>query len=170
MPQSIDILIEDDRWEALALLPLATRVLTPLFQDLGLSGQVFELCILGCDDAKITELNAEFRDKPKPTNVLSWPSFDLAPLVAGEKPALPPVDTYDKGLGDIAISFDTCALEATAAGKDLSDHVTHLILHGALHLLGYDHETDADAKRMESLETRLLAKLGIDDPYYLSDA
>ena len=68
-------------------------------------------------------------------------------------------------LGDIAISYDTCAAEARAAGKPMTAHVIHLVVHGLLHLLGYDHETDADAALMEGLEVKILGKLGLDDPY-----
>jgi probable rRNA maturation factor len=98
--------------------------------------------------------------------VLSWPAADLAADHDGGAPAAPSVDfsgSYE--LGDIAISYDTCAREAAAAGKALQDHVTHLIVHGLLHLLGYDHIRDLDATLMEGNETQILGKLGLDDPY-----
>lgn len=165
MPDNIDIIIEDERWEAVKLLPLAQAALTPLFAELELADCGAELCILACDDTRIAALNAEFRDKPKPTNVLSWPAFDLGPVTAGEKPARPPLTEFENNLGDIALSFDTCSAEAKNAGKPFKDHVSHLIIHGCLHLLGYDHETDEDASVMEGLETALLERLGLDDPY-----
>ncbi len=125
-----------------------------------------EISVLACDDAQITILNADFRGKPKATNVLSWPSEERAAMSPGGLPR--PIETGPDGLyelGDIAISYDTCASEAVAAGKPLEDHLTHLIIHATLHLLGYDHESEADARLMEGLEVKILGKLGLDDPY-----
>mgnify|MGYP006287624467 CR=1 FL=1 len=98
-----------------------------------------------------------------PTNVLSWPAADRAPARPGETPA--PPDPADGELGDIALSYETCAREAAEAGKTLEAHATHLIVHGILHLLGYDHETDADAALMERLEAEILGKMGVVAPY-----
>ena len=125
-----------------------------------------EVSLLGCDDARIAQLNTEFREKASPTNVLSWPAEDLAADSAGQTPILPEPDfSGEIALGDIAISYDTCAREAAEAGKNMDDHVTHLIVHGLLHLLGYDHIRDLDATLMEGVEVEILGKLGIDDPY-----
>ena len=91
----------------------------------------------------------------------------IAPIAAGEdgdKPNLP--EGPDPELGDIAIAFDTCARESEAAGKPMRDHVTHLLVHGVLHLLGYDHIRDKDAALMEGLEVEILGKLGLSNPYY----
>ena len=124
---------------------------------------------MACNDARIAELNAEFRCKPTPTNVLSWPAEDLSSEIPGAAPNRPTPDfTGEIALGDIAIAWDTCAREAKEQGKPMRDHVTHLIVHGVLHLLGYDHIRDEDATLMERLEVDILCKLGIDDPY--SDA
>lgn len=131
---------------------------------LSLPTDVFEVTVLGCDDARIASLNADFRGKPEPTNVLSWPSADRAPDGPGEKPAVPATDG-DKELGDIAIAFQTCAREACAQRKKARDHVTHLLVHGMLHLLGYDHIRDEDAALMEKTETKILGKMGISNPY-----
>lgn len=120
-----------------------------------------ELALLACDDGRIAVLNADFRDKPTPTNVLSWPSEDRAAETPGGAPLAP----EDPELGDIAIAFDTCEREAAQAGKPMADHVTHLVVHGMLHLLGYDHIDDADAALMEGLETEILGKMGLSDPY-----
>ncbi len=168
MPASIDVLIEDDRWTAVKLTPLCNRAFGAVFADQGISGKGFEVSVMACDDARIAELNAEFRDKPSPTNVLSWPAHELAPLNSGDAPASPPdvaSNPMDAELGDIAISYDTCLREAEAGQITFEDHLTHLLIHSCLHLLGFDHETDADAARMESLETKLLETLGIADPY-----
>ena len=117
-------------------------------------------------DARIAELNSEFREKPTPTNVLSWPAEDLAAEEPGQSPTPPEPDfTGEIPLGDIAIAYDTCAREADEAGKSMNDHVMHLIIHGTLHLLGYDHIRDTDATLMETVEVAILGKMGIDDPY-----
>lgn len=158
-----DTLIEDDRWQALDLAALAEKAARATLTHLGLDPNAHEIAILACDDARIAALNTDFRGKPAPTNVLSWPSRDRAPDTPGARPA--PPSGPDPELGDIAIAYDTCAAEAEAAGKALPDHVTHLIVHGVLHLLGYDHIRDQDATLMEATEVGILGKLGIGDPY-----
>ena len=164
LPHDIDILIEDDRWQAVDLATLALRVIPQVLDDQGLDD--VELSVLACDDTRIAALNAHFRDKSTPTNVLSWPEVDLSPDVAGTAPHAPTADPGGTiSLGDIAISYDTCAREAVAQNKSFVDHVTHLIIHGVLHLLGYDHIRDLDATRMETLEVKLLGSMGVSDPY-----
>ena len=158
---TVDCLIEDPRWEAAGLEALALIAADATLHHLDLQG--FEVSIMGCDDARIAKLNADFRGKPTPTNVLSWPSDERGADVDGDAPDTP--DPTDPELGDIAIAYDTCASEAAAAGKSLHDHATHLVIHGVLHLLGYDHERDADATLMEAIETRILGKMGLADPY-----
>ncbi|WP_054004481.1 rRNA maturation RNase YbeY [Cypionkella psychrotolerans] len=166
MEPLVDIVIEDARWEALGLDALAELAVRAAFAELGLPEVGFSLCLMGCDDARILELNGDFRGKPKPTNVLSWPSEERG-VDAGEVPDLPEPGEADdpESLGDIAISYDTCALEAAEAGKPMADHVSHLIVHGLLHLLGYDHIRAADGDLMEATEVRILARLGLSDPY-----
>ena len=161
MDQFVDIVIEDDRWVAFGLEPLAGHVLAAALADLGLSG--VSCVLMACDDARIAALNADFRGKPQPTNVLSWPSLQRAAAAEGAMPLVG--DPEDGELGDIAIAYDTCAAEARAAGKPMADHVSHLLVHGLLHLLGYDHLRDGDAALMEAVEVRILAQLGLDDPY-----
>lgn len=157
-----DIILEDDRWLGPDLNALADTAFAQVFRELSLDAS-FEVSLMGCDDARIAALNGDFRGKPSPTNVLSWPSEDRSPEAAGGVPDRP--DMSDPELGDIAISFDTCQREAAEQGKPFNAHITHLLVHGLLHLLGYDHETDQDAALMEAIETRVLAKLGIEDPY-----
>ena len=166
MEPLVDTVIEDPRWEALGLEALADRVLGVALADLGLPATGFTLCLMGCDDARILELNGDFRGKAKPTNVLSWPSEERG-ADAGSVPDLPEPGAADdpESLGDIAMSYDTCAAEALAAGKPMADHVTHLVVHGLLHLLGYDHIRAEDGDLMEALEVRILARLGLSDPY-----
>lgn len=163
----VETVIEDARWEAFGLHPLAERAAQAALAGLGLTGAGFQVSLMGCDDARIAVLNADFRGKPQPTNVLSWPSDERGAEFVGEAPELPAPGTADdpESLGDIAIAWETCAAEAEAQAKPMPDHVTHLIVHGVLHLLGYDHVEDEDATLMEALEVRILASLGVSDPY-----
>jgi probable rRNA maturation factor len=108
------------------------------------------LCL--ADDAALRALNLSWRGIDKPTNVLSFPA---APCPPGEATTL----------GDIALAYETLAREAEDLGVSLADHYRHLLVHGFLHLIGYDHETDAEAERMEALEAKILARLGVGDPY-----
>ena len=163
--QNMDIDIEDPRWGALDIEGLCQTAITATLIHLSLPLDA-EVSILACDDLRISALNADFRAKATPTNVLSWPSEERAAMRPGGQPAPPKPDQGDMiELGDIAISYDTCAAEALAAGKDITHHVTHLIIHGTLHLLGYDHENEQDAALMEGFEVEILGKLGLDDPY-----
>jgi probable rRNA maturation factor len=113
-----------------------------------------ELSIVLANDSAVRGLNLRFRGIDKPTNVLSFPAVD------GQRPKGAPVT-----LGDVVIAFQTTRAEARRDGKPLGDHLTHLVVHGVLHLRGYDHEQPRDAERMEALETRILAGLGVADPY-----
>ena len=119
-----------------------------------------ELAIVLADDTLLRSLNRAWRGRDAATNVLSFPASGEAPPAPGA-PLL---------LGDVVLGFETVAAEAAAQGKPLADHLAHLVVHGVLHLLGYDHEADAEAERMEALETRLLAGLGIADPYRAAEA
>lgn len=110
-----------------------------------------EVSLLFCDDAAIRALNRQFRGQDKPTNVLSFPGPE-------------PVESA-AFLGDIAVAFETVAREALEQGKSLEQHCRHMIVHGFLHLLGYDHEDDEEAEAMEAMEIRILRRLGVDDPY-----
>ena len=169
MEPLVDTVIEDARWAGIDLPALAARAGAAVMATLGLPQVGFSLCVLGCDDARIAELNGEFRAKGRPTNVLSFPAWNRSADAPGLLPESPEAGDADEPeeLGDIAISYDTCAREAVEQGKALPDHVTHLVVHGILHLLGYDHIEDADAVLMEGLEARILASLGVDDPYYV---
>lgn len=166
----LDVVIEDGRWDAAALKNHASVAVAAVLDWLELSGEDWEVTVLGCDDARIAELNAEFREKAKPTNVLSWPAQELAAEEEGGTPFAPEMDFMgDAALGDIAISYDTCMAEAVAGGKEPAHHIRHLLVHGTLHLLGYDHIRDGDATVMETLEVGILGKLGIADPYIIED-
>lgn len=161
MPDEIatDCVIEDDRWEEAGLEALAGRAVRAALTWHDIGGEVV---VLGCDDARIAALNADFRGKPRATNVLSWPSVEHVPHAPGTRPDLPDCEE----LGDIAIAYETCLAEAAAQGKSLADHATHLLVHATLHLLGYDHENDPDAETMELAERAILETLDISDPYH----
>ncbi|UWR23259.1 rRNA maturation RNase YbeY [Sulfitobacter sp. S190] len=164
--ETLDILIEEGAWDAGMLTEVATRAVVATLQRQNVAPDLAEIAVLACDDAQIAQLNAEFRGKPTPTNVLSWPAQELGPDTEGAPPAAPQAG-FDGmiELGDIAVSLSTCAREAEDSGKTLSDHLTHLIVHGTLHLLGFDHIRDGDAVLMEHLEIEILGKMGLDDPY-----
>lgn len=162
---NIEVNIEDERWKALDIEMLAQRAGDATLKYFGVDHRHIEIGLLACNDARISELNTEFRKKPEPTNVLSWPTKERSR--PGKHPK--PPNTDPKGmpeeLGDIAISYDTCVREAGEAGKIVEDHVTHLLVHGMLHLLGYDHIDDVDAGLMQGVEVEILGNLGISNPY-----
>ncbi len=167
MTDLVDLIVEDDRWRELALETLCEGAAIETLRHLGIDPAGFEICVMACNDARIAELNADFRDKSAATNVLSWPSAERAAATPGAAPDAPLPDPTGMPveLGDIAIAYETCAREAKAADKPLADHVTHLIVHASLHLLGYDHVHDKDATLMEGIETQILATMGLSDPY-----
>ncbi len=115
---------------------------------------------MGCDDARIAQLNGHFRGKAKPTNVPG-----RQPIPRRANPAPIPTARRAASWATSRSAYDTCAREAAAQGKPMADHVVHLLVHATLHLTGYDHEIDADAETMEDAERSVLAALGISDPY-----
>ena len=114
-------------------------------------GAELSLCLT--DDAEVRKLNARWRGHDETTNVLSFPAASTEPTAGA------PI------LGDIALAYETLFREAQESGVLLADHYRHLVAHGFLHLIGYDHQTDEEAEQMEDLETRILARLGVADPY-----
>jgi probable rRNA maturation factor len=147
----IDVIVESILWSG---CPDADATVRRAIEAAVLAaGKSGTLAVMLTDDASIRTMNAQWRGIDKPTNVLSFP--------AGEWPAGP----GEAHLGDIAIAYETVAAESAAENKAFADHLAHLAVHGYLHLVGFDHETDAEAVRMENLETRILSGLGIADPY-----
>jgi probable rRNA maturation factor len=147
-------------WEARAAEAVtAALALTP-FAALANVAPLVEVSVRLTDDAEVQTLNRDFRGKDKPTNVLSFPQVQADLLES-----LSNSDDGEILLGDIVLARETCVREAEEKGLSAADHATHLIVHGTLHLLGYDHMDDASASAMEALETKALASLGIANPY-----
>lgn len=153
----IEITVECPHWKELGDLgAFAAQSIDAALQETGdTPAEGAELSFLFCDDARICELNRQFSGKDKPTNVLSFPTSE-------------PMDSA-RCLGDIALAHGTIAREADEQGKSLDHHSRHMIVHGFLHLLGYNHEDEADAKAMEALEVRILKRLGVENPYSEND-
>jgi probable rRNA maturation factor len=143
----ITILTHDARWKGLA--PTVKRAAEAALAQQKVNKSAVTIVL--AEDAEVQALNRDYRGKNKPTNVLSFPNGEVEEGV--------------RQLGDIILSYDTLAAEAAAQGKPLKHHLTHLTIHGVLHLLGHDHEADAAANRMEAIEITLLARMGIANPY-----
>ena len=149
----LDIIIEAPAWNALrGVKPALRRAISAAAAPMRLDEA--ELAIVLTDDAAIRKLNRRWRGRDKPTNVLSFPAHGLVPPGSGPRP-----------LGDVVIAYETMAREAQEQGLPLTHHLTHLAVHGFLHLLGYDHESDTEAETMEQLERDILARLDVPDPY-----
>lgn len=160
----IDIQLHDPRWKA-RLKPYCKTVREACaaalkgdwglgIRDWGLGIRDWEVTVVLADDAFIKELNKTFRGKNKPTNVLSFPSSPTT----NPQPPIP-------HLGDIVLAFETVEREAKEQNKSFRAHAQHLLVHGVLHLLGHDHEKNKDAAAMETLEVKILKKLGVSNPY-----
>ncbi|WP_237479076.1 rRNA maturation RNase YbeY [Lichenibacterium dinghuense] len=152
MSLTVDLAVEDPSWAAIPdLQALVERAAAAALAEAGVEpDEGVELSCLFCDDDAIRALNAQWRGKDKPTNVLSFPT---------EGPGA------EAMLGDIALAWGTVKREAEAEGRPVEHHVAHLVVHGTLHLLGEDHEDEAEADTMEAMETRAMARLGLPDPY-----
>ncbi len=155
MTPRVEFVATSSRWRAaLPARSLARETIAVAAAESGVAlTPGAELCIHLADDAHVRALNARWRGLDKPTNVLSFPAAALAEVGKARL------------LGDVVLAFETLAREATDEGKPLADHYRHLVAHGFLHLIGLDHDNEADAERMEAIETRILARLGVADPY-----
>ncbi|QLC25168.1 rRNA maturation RNase YbeY [Parasphingopyxis algicola] len=148
-------------WEDLALRAVTHAIRQTPHGDLAKEALTLEISVKLTDDAEVRTLNAAYRDKDKPTNVLSFPMVQPDMLSA-----LANSDDGEVLLGDIVLAHGVCLAEAEAKQIPIDQHATHLVVHGTLHLLGYDHETgEAEAEAMEAMERSALAALGIADPY-----
>jgi probable rRNA maturation factor len=157
----LQISIEDDNWSSEdKLVAFCSRVLESAAdylhqeEEQPLLPHPIEVSLVFTNDEQIREINAEWRDKDKATNVLSFPAYPIEPG-----------DTPGPMLGDIVLARETVERESVDLEKPFDDHLTHLLVHGFLHLFGYDHMNVEDAEEMEGLETRILARLGLSDPY-----
>jgi len=151
----IDIIVEDPRWtEALAEAETLTLQAVKAAYAAAEYTQPASLSVLLADDSRVAALNRDFRGLDKPTNVLSFPALET-PAHPDETPTL----------GDIALAFDTLSREAQDGNRPLRNHFQHLIVHASLHLIGYTHDEDEDAERMEALEIAALEGLGVANPY-----
>jgi probable rRNA maturation factor len=146
-------------WEELVRKAAEAAVAESAFPDLARSERPVEISVLLTGDEQVRSLNAKWRGKDKATNVLSFPM--------AEEPDLQQANVADAELllGDIIVAHGVCEAEATDKGVSLEQHATHLLVHGTLHLLGYDHHEDREAADMEAREVRALARLGIANPY-----
>lgn len=149
MTFSVHLQFADSRWRKVRALPARLETAAILALRQGKAPRSAALTVLLADNARLEALNHDYRGIDKPTNVLSFPAAANA-------------ENY---LGDVALAFETTRDEAKAQDKRLADHATHLVVHGVLHLLGFDHITARQAKSMEPLESRILCELGISDPY-----
>lgn len=147
-----ETIVEDPRWsDALDVGALMNEVANAVADELG--EPIGAWCALFADDEAVQALNRDHRGKDAPTNVLSFPADADMP------------GPHEPGLGDVALAFETVAREAEDLGLDLRARTAHMLAHGLLHLLGYDHQADEEAADMERIETRALARLGYADPY-----
>ncbi|WP_323760724.1 rRNA maturation RNase YbeY [Maricaulis sp.] len=150
---AVDLIVEDDAWSSLdGKTRLVEQAISAACQEMPDRAPGVVAILLGSDDA-IADMNARFRGKAGPTNVLSFPAGEHA----------------DNHLGDIAIAHGVVMREAGNRALDPADHLRHLVVHGFLHLQGYDHQRDDEAEAMEALECRVLARLGVANPYANED-
>ena len=152
-------------WAALAIRAARAAVEATPHGELATSPTLVEISVRLADDDEVRQLNAQYRGKDKATNVLSFPMIqpDLLDTVTQNS------DDGEVLLGDIVLAHGVCADEAAAKGVTLADHASHLIVHGVLHLLGYDHGSEDEARAMEAIEIAVLAGLGIAAPYLISE-
>lgn len=153
-----DIVIEDERWASVTdLEELIPNLAAETLRAARLSPGNHSVSVALLSDAEVRGLNKTFRGKDAPTNVLSFPSSAAVHAKGREGEPL--------FLGDVALAYETVVSEASAQGKTVLQHAAHLVVHGVLHLSGFDHDGDADAERMEAAEGAVLARFGIPDPY-----
>jgi len=154
-PVALETVRDSELWDALPdAEELVAAAVRAAFDEAELDALPdAELAVTLADDARVRELNAAWRAKDTPTNVLTFPAFE--PDQMADAPML----------GDVILAYETVAREAEDEGKPFSAHLSHLVVHGVLHLFGYDHVVDAAAEEMEAIETRALARIGVADPY-----
>ncbi|WP_423605019.1 rRNA maturation RNase YbeY [Sphingomonas sp. MS122] len=152
-------------WDAIGAKAAAAAVEQTPFGELAAADAVIEIAVRLTSDDEVHQLNRQYRGKDKPTNVLSFPMIEPDLIEALTQNS----DDGEVILGDIVLAYGVCAHEAAEKGISVEDHATHLIVHGVLHLLGYDHQGDSEAEAMESMERAALDTLGIPDPYLVRE-
>lgn len=154
-------------WDALARTAAAAAVAHTPYAAFTVAALPLEVAVRFTSDAEVHVLNRDYREKDKPTNVLSFPMLapDEVDLLMDRVEAGQGAEGPEVLLGDIVLAYATCAREAADKGIAVSAHAIHLVVHGMLHLLGYDHIEDAEADAMEAIERQALSSLGLDDPY-----
>ena len=151
-------------WSSLAELVIDKAIAATPHADLKTTHAIIEISIRLTSDEEVRRLNCQYRQQDKPTNVLSFPMVqpDLIETIAN-------TDDGEVLLGDIVLAYETCVREAIERGVSVQDQAMHLIVHGVLHLLGYDHMTDSEGEAMEAIERDIMASLGLHDPYPIQD-
>lgn len=164
-PLQVDVAVESPAW--LELLPAAEDICRKAAigalgdaEGIDLPMERIEVSLVLADDALVRRLNRSYRDQDKPTNVLSFAALEEDAPIPFDGPVL---------IGDVIVARETVFAEAAAEGKPVADHLSHLVVHGVLHLLGYDHQDDDEANEMEARERDILASLGISDPYAMKE-
>lgn len=152
-------------WDTIGAQAAAAAIAQTPFGELATADAAIEIAVRLTSDAEVHQLNSQYRGKDKPTNVLSFPMIapDLIESMTQNS------DDGEVILGDVVLAHGVCAAEAADKGISVEDHATHLIVHGVLHLLGYDHQGDSEAEAMESMERAALETLGIPDPYLVRE-
>ncbi len=155
----LDIAVEDDNWPECDDLIRRCVMAALKYCETDTQGRPVELSIVLADNNQVQELNRDYREKDKPTNVLSFPALEC------EEPGHLLLEPGPLHLGDIILAFGVVEAEAADQSISFEDHISHLIIHGVLHLIGYDHIEDEEAEEMEAAEIALLKEFGIANPY-----
>ena len=169
----INIIFKDKRWVKIPLEEIGKGALKLIIDKFLGQDNNFEVSILASDDVVIRKLNKKFIGKDGSTNIISWPEHETLSNQPGHIPDLvTKLKSRSEGLtflGNLALSFERCSIEAKEKNIHFEDHILHLLLHGCLHLIGFDHQNEKDANLMEDIEIRLLSGVGIKNPYELND-
>lgn len=164
MSINFEFVSEYSGWDVEKLNKIAEKVSEATNTKLRLP-KCASVAVLLCNNAKIQRLNKDFRASDKATNILSWPVENLRAASSGQLPNL----AINPQLGDLAMAYEVCFSESRLGQIPFRDHLAHLLLHGTLHLLGYDHMEDTDALIMEAIEIEVLAKMCISNPYVINE-
>lgn len=160
----VELIVEEPKWEMLELSVITYSACKAAIKYAKVRSDKCVIAVLACSDARISELNFRFRSVNKPTNVLSWPTISEVAKFPHENQK-----THLPHLGDIALAWETCSKEAKEWKRNLEAHASHLIIHACLHLMGFGHKNNIEAKKMQQIEIEALASIGISNPYEQND-